>query len=236
MHLVQSEPNPETPTNAASSEDAGAKAAELVCTSGPSPFIAEGRAVERGDVWIVHLSRDASSLAIGTHAILSFEDDDQPRVIGRIAGVNGNRIELEQRVLRARERRAFPRLIGGLQLSVRALSATEEAGEVAAWTRGDDGPSERGEWFQPDELMNFSVTGLRFDSPPEVLANQILLIDMGVRKFGRWRCVAEVVRVFTEPLDGSSGSGQVAVQFIEIPTDAENALSEMTLAIQESML
>ena len=47
--------------------------------------------------------------------------------------------------------------------------------------------------------------------------------------------VAQVIRVFTEPLDGD-GNGQIAVHFLEIPPAAEDALAELTLSIQESML
>lgn len=235
MHLVPSESNPNAPGDDPSSQGSDAKPAELVCTSGPTPFIAEGRATQHESGWTVHLVQDASSLSIGTHAILSFSEEDLPRVIGRVAGVQGNRVELEQRVLRARERRAFPRLIGGLQLRVRALSADEADAEVDRWTGGDASMLDGGDWFEPDELMNFSVTGLRFDSPPDVTADQVLLLDMGIRKSGRWRCVAQVIRVFTEPLDGD-GNGQIAVHFLEIPPAAEDALAELTLSIQESML
>lgn len=211
-------------------------AVEIVCTSGPVPFVAAGRARAEGDDWVVHLATDASHLAAGSHAILSFEDQAQPRIIGRIQSVKGNRIVLEERIVRERERRAFPRLVGGLRIEARALDDREVTAESAAWMRGDAGPQTRGDWFRPDELMNFSVTGLRMEAPEGVTGGQVLLLSVGIKEAGPWRCTARVVRTFAPPIDGDPSDRQVAIEFIEIPEEAEGALADLTLQIQDQML
>ena len=209
---------------------------EMVCTSGPIPFVATGRARADGDDWIIHLSQDASHLAPASHAILTFDDPTRPRILGRVRAVKGNQVILEERIVRERERRAFPRLIAGLQIEARALLATEVLAESRAWMSGSDAPRDRGDWFRPDDLMNFSVTGLRFEAPESVGAQQQLLLEVGVRNQGRWRCTARVVRTFAPPVGGDPSERQVAVEFIDVPDGLEAALADLTLSIQDTML
>lgn len=211
-------------------------AVEVVCTGGPAPFIASGRATGADGKWTVHVDRDASSLPRDARAILTFEDPTSPRIVGIVEEVAGNRIELVERVVRERERRAFPRLVAGLQLKARALATTEADAETAAWMAGDDGPLDRGTWFHPDPFMNFSVTGLRFQGPDILASGTPLLLELGIRNQGSWRCVARVVRTFTAPEGGDPSQSQVAVEFTSIPDEAEIALSELTLRIQDQLL
>ena len=209
---------------------------EMICTSGPIPFVATGRARADGDDWIIHLSQDASHLAPASHAILTFDDPTRPRIMGRVRAVKGNQVILEERIVRERERRVFPRLIAGLQIEARALLATELLAESRAWMSGSDAPRDRGDWFRPDDLMSFSVTGLRFEAPESVGAQQQLLLEVGVRNQGRWRCTARVVRTFAPPVGGDPSERQVAVEFIDVTDGLEAALADLTLSIQDRML
>lgn len=212
------------------------QAVEVVCTGGPLPFIASGRATGADGTWTVHVDRDASSLPADARAILTFADPDAPRIVGLVASVSGNRIELVERAVRERERRAFPRLVAGLQLKMRTLRPSEAGPEAAAWMAGDDGPAHRGTWFEPDPFMNFSVTGLRFQGPATLEGGETLLLELAIRNAGAWRCVADVVRTFAIGADGDPNLRQVAVVFNDIPDEAEIALSELTLKIQDQLL
>jgi hypothetical protein len=210
---------------------------DLVCTGGAIPFMASGHALFADGAWTVHLDREVGHLNPGTAAILSFTDPDQPRIIGQVVEASGNRLLVAEKHKREREKRAYPRLVGGVPLRYRLLHRTEERAETLAWLSGDKSPLNRGEWITPDDLMNFSVTGLRFESDAEAEAGQVLLLDLGVRGHGSWRCTARVVRTFDAPPDGvPNGSRSLAVSFEVIPTEAEEALTEMTLAIQDAML
>lgn len=215
---------------------------EVVCTSGEVPFVAEGRISRFADgTYTIDLDRDATALEPGAVAILNFLDGTTPRVIARIAEARGNQLTCTQQQIREREKRAFPRLHGGLPVRYRVLGKDEAASERAAWMAGDDGPGERGDWLTPDEFMNFSVTGLRFDAPDVAGEGDELLLELGMRgKKDRWRCTARVVRLFDIPPDeqlpGSKCKHRLAISFEDIPEAAQHALSEMTLDIQEALL
>jgi hypothetical protein len=215
---------------------------EVVCTSGDVPFVAEGRISRFAEgTYTVDLDRDATALEPGAVAILNFLDGTTPRVIARISEARGNQLTCTQQQIREREQRAFPRLHGGLPVRYRVLTADEAADERTAWMSGDDGPNQRGTWLTPDEFMNFSVTGLRFDAPDVAGEGDELLIELGVRgRRDRWRCTARVVRLFDIPPDeqfeGSNSKHRLAISFEDIPEDAQHALSEMTLDIQEALL
>ena len=211
-----------------------AQPVEVVCTAGPVPFVAHGRvrAVEDG-LYVIDLDKDAAQLSPGARAIVSFADGAAARVIGRVVEVRGNQVLVSKDGLRNRERRSFPRLHGGIPLRYRNLGPGAHDIEAATWLRG--GPPARGadEWLSPDEFMNFSVTGLKFDAPAGVGIDDLLLVELGVR--GRpdaWRCTARVV--FVEP--GAEGKPSAAVEFEQIPEGAQAALSDLTLQIQEALL
>ena len=216
---------------------------EVVCTSGDIPFVAEGRLRRFEDgAYTIDLDRDASSLGVGSSAILNFLDGITPRVIAHIASVNGSELTCTQHKVRAREKRVFPRLHGGLPIRYRvAGQGPEAAAQVSAWLSGNETAGDNGDWHTPDEFMNFSVTGLRFDAPDIASEGDSVLIERGVRgREDRWHCSATVVRIFDvaeEERDPETGyAHSLAINFVDIPSEAQEALTEMTLDIQEALI
>ena len=58
---------------------------EVVCTAGDIPFVAEGRLRRFEDgAYTIDLDRDASSLGVGSSAILNFLDGITPRSAQKI--------------------------------------------------------------------------------------------------------------------------------------------------------
>ena len=82
----------------------------------------------------------------------------------------------------------------------------------------------------------FSVGGLRFDAQHELETGHLLIIKLRVGDDGpTWRSSARVVRVFDVASD-SDAVCSVAVSFETLPTEARDALSALTLQIQETLL
>ncbi len=216
---------------------------EVVCTTGEVPFVAEGRISRFAEgVYTLELDRDATRLESGNAVILNFLDGTTPRVIARITEVRNNQLTCTQQKVREREKRAFPRLHGGLPVRYRVAGAGPAAEALtAAWLAGDETVGAEGDWHRPDEFMNFSVTGLRFEAPDIANEGDALLLELGVRgRKERWRCGARVVRIFDIPPDEQDPETgfihRFAVSFEEIPEAAQHALSEMTLDIQEALI
>jgi len=215
---------------------------EVVCLSGELPFVAQGKVARAADShYVIDTDRDAGGVPLGARVILSFPDDRMPRIIGKVTRVRDNRIECTFEVSRDRERREFPRLVAGLPTRFRVVSGAEVVREIDDWLAGRTGPASRGTWHTPDELMNFSVTGLRFDYLPVCEQDDLLLVEFGIRgQQERWRCTARVIRTWPIPPEESEGSEtathRIAINFEQIPGEAQNALSEMTLDIQEALL
>ena len=84
--------------------------------------------------------------------------------------------------------------------------------------------------------MNFSVGGLRFDVPNPMEGGELLIIKLCVGdESPEWRATGTVVRVFEVPA-GSAAACSVAVSFEALPSEAREALSDLTLKIQDSLL
>lgn len=214
---------------------------EVVCLAGAVPFIANGTIHSFHDgTYAIGLDRDASALAPGSVTILNFHDGTTPRVVATVTEVRGNQLACHQQQVHERERRAFPRLHGGVPLRFRVLSPTEEAVEGPAWLAGEPGPAARGTWLSPEEFVNFSVTGLRFDALDILAGGELLLLELGVRgRPGRWRCTARVVRSWPIADEDRTSNGlthHVAINFEVIPDAAQEALSELTIDIQDTLL
>lgn len=205
---------------------------EVVCTSGPVPIVAGGRAFFADGLYTIHLDSDVSLAPVGGRAILSFASPDVPRIIARVESAHGNQMVCLPEQHRNRERRDFPRMHAGLPLRLRRLAVTERAAESDAWLRGEPGPAERGEWWDPTDIVDFSVTGVRVAVDDSVEEGDSLLIELGVPgSTERWRGMGTVVRMFRDP-DATSA----AIEFSQIPDEAHAALSDLTLQIQDEMI
>jgi hypothetical protein len=189
----------------------------------------------------VHCSAKALALEPGARVVLTFEDGTT-KVSGTVTGVatadDGDaQVEVAKGAVHQRDMRDFPRLWAGLP--IRYQNATRADGDTeqlrAAWNAGE--PVD-GDWFCPDPYMNFSVGGLRFDARPDVQQSDLLLIELRLEEGGTaWRTTGQVMRVFDDLHDTDQGPQiSVAVAFIDLPSDALQALSELTLQIQDTLL
>jgi len=122
-------------------------------------------------------------------------------------------------------------------LRFRVVSGPGSYELVAGWLEGSDEALTTGEWIQPDEFMNFSVTGLAFDGDERACPNDLLLLEMRIRNNpDALRATARVIRVF--PLKEEDREGEhthrIAVQFEDLPEPVRRALADLTLDIQDS--
>ena len=124
--------------------------------------------------------------------------------------------------------RHYPRLLGGIDLSYTPVS---EDMMVENWLEGET--LEGHVFHKPlDNLMNFSVTGLKFECEMLLDESTLLLCEIGLlSETTRWRSLAKVVRVWKEDSDTSTS---VAIHFISPPQDLTAALSEFTLKLQRN--
>ncbi len=183
---------------------------------------------------IVQAAAGAAALSAGDRVVLAFSDEDRGRLAGTVVTVSpaqeGHEIEINCASEHDRDKRDFPRLYAGLPIKYRVAS-TEEG---AAWIGDEPEPTDG--WFHPDPFMNFSVGGLRFDADRSVAAHDLLLIDFATAEDGpRCRLTARVSRVFA-PESEDSPTHSVAVAFVHFPDPANEALSELTLRIQDTLL
>ena len=147
-----------------------------------------------------------------------------------------------------RDKRAFPRLYGSVQLRSRKQETSASETAIHTWLEGgleEAGPT----WRKPDPFMNFSVTGLKFEDQETCADGDVLLLEFSVPTSPKtFRCRSRVARVAI--LEGAaedtySGGGvesgtppthSIAVEFLDMPHDGREALSEFTLLIQGVLL
>jgi hypothetical protein len=190
-------------------------------------------AEERGDGVLLQCDEKAKRLKEGAKVVLTIEGQSDKRtgVINLIAEEDNGRftVGFTDHQKHASDKRDFPRLHAGIPLEYRIA----DSDQAAAWIAGEN---VAGDWVKPDPYMNFSVGGVRFDCPHLMQGGETLLIKLQIGDDSRsWRATGTVVRVFDVP-DGSSASCSAAVSFETLPVDARDALSELTLKIQDSLL
>jgi len=211
---------------------------DIVCAKGDVPFLARGRVrSQRLGTYTIDVDRDASSLPVGARVILSQPDGLSDRIVARVDSVLGNELVCSQEQVRQRERREFPRLHGGLPVRYRRVPMAEFTATAARWLRGSEHPNVVGQpedWRQPERFMNYSVTGLRFRTDDAVRLHEIVLLELGVPDGpDRWRCTARCVHAGPSEVDGAQ---VIALEFVQIPSAARAALTDMTLDAQAVLL
>jgi hypothetical protein len=178
-------------------------------------------------------TEEAAQLSAGAKVLLTIAGEAEKRT-GTITALTpaaggGFRVDFADHERHTSDKRDFPRLHAGLPIAYRQA----DSGQAAAWLAGEP---ISGEWTEPDPYMNFSVGGLRFDAQHELEAGHLLLIKLQVGDDGPvWRTSARVVRVFEVAAD-SDARCSVAVSFEVLPSEARDALSDLTLQIQETLL
>ena len=207
----------------------------VLCTSSETPVMVRGSvSSQTAETVVIQIASGGDALSQGDRVVLAFTSADRGRVAGSVVSVSdadgGHAIEVNCATEHDRDKRDFPRLYAGLPIKYRVASSEEGA----AWIGGEPAPTDG--WLDPDPFMNFSVGGLRFDADRSVAAHDLLLIDFATAQDGpRWRPTARVIRVF-EPESEESPTHSVAVAFVHFPDPANEALSELTLKIQDTLL
>ena len=207
-------------------------AVRILSAQGEGPLLVNGVITDRGDdQFNVHCSSGADGLTMGDKVVLTIEGESGNLrcVIASKAGATdgGFALNVVSQARHEADKRDFPRLHAGLPIRYRI--ATDE--EARLWIAGEP---VGGAWVEPDPYMNFSVGGLRFECPEGVPERALLLMELRVGDTSPlWRTTGRVIRVFSAT---EHAGCSVAVSFEHLPTDALNALSDLTLQIQDSLL
>ena len=215
-----------------------AQTVEIVCTAGEIPFLATGsiRSEDSG-VYTIDVDRDTSALQAGARIILSYPDGQSDRIVAVVNQAEGNELVCSLQQLRQRERREFPRLHGGVPVRYRRVPAADFTSIANRWLAGSNDADVLGsesEWVEPGRFMNYSVTGLRFNTPDVIPLQEVILLEFGVPdRADRWRCTARCVFSGDNP-DGNDRI--VAIEFVQISGEAREALTNMTLEAQSMLL
>jgi len=206
----------------------------IFCAQGEVPLMVNGAISSHSDAGVqLHCESGASKLQHGAKVVLTITGSEEKRtgtITGLVEAADGTFVvDFTDHERHSADKRDFPRLHAGLPISY--MPATTESAQ--AWV---DGESVDGEWTTPDPYMNFSVSGLRFDAAHNLKQGDLLNITLQIGGADEsWRVTGRVVRVFEVPVD-SPAACSVAVSFEHLPTDALDALSDLTLQIQDSLL
>lgn len=206
--------------------------ARILCAQGDLPIMVEGTITTEDQNGIsIACGDDAKALELGAKVVVNVADEDGTRrcvVDSNDVDPSGSRtVGLSHQAIHESDKRDYPRLHAGLPLRYRTVSSSE----ATAWTSGDP---IGGDWVEPDPYMNFSVGGLRFDCTDGLEQGSLVALELQVGEEGKmWNLTATVVRIFDAVGDRPRSA---AVSFENLPGAARDALSELTLQIQESLL
>lgn len=223
---------------------------DLVCTSLVPPVIARARITTfDGEAYELEVDDPVPPVSSGSQVILDFTQVERPRVIAAVSEIQGRRLRVAEKSVSHRDKRAFPRLYGSVQLRYRKQETDASETALHSWLEG--GLEEAGAtWRKPDPFMNFSVTGLKFEDQETCADGDILLLEFTVPTSPKtFRCRSRVARIAQLSADGAGGyaahegesetpppTHSIAVEFLDMPHDGREALSEFTLLIQGVLL
>ena len=215
---------------------------EVVCTSLVPPVISHGRVTHYdGETFECFLEDPVPPLEPGSQVILDLTAVQSARVIATVSEVQGTRLCVIQKSVNEPDKRVFPRLYGNVSLRYR-LASHESEPAVQAWLSGGLEAAGEHEWHTPDSFMNFSVTGLKFEDAKSCVVGDVLLAEFGVpTSENRFRSTARVIRVFPKEVElpedqETEATHNIALEFLEMPKEGREALSEFTLLIQGVLL
>lgn len=199
---------------------------ELLCLTHRAPLLLQGilnSLPEEADSW-QFLSDSSIPMEVeGFRAIVNFKDDSLPMITLKIKKHNDSQLILEPTKIHQREQRLFPRLYGIVNLSFKSEPSTKD---IAEWL---DGVSSKDDsWVTPNPLMNFSVNGASFTSPVPVQEKSTLLVQLNFET--EMRGIARVVRCKED-----DDEYDIAIYFENVPDEAINHLTQLTLQIQDSL-
>ena len=221
---------------------------EMICLSVSPPVIRNGRVTCQGEgPCEVVLEEPEPRLEPGMRVVLDGGPDRDLRIKGLVTGVEGPRLRVQLERVVPPDKRSFPRMYGGIHVRYRVLAAGQGDEGASAWVAGGDEPAGGGVWREPDPFMDFSGTGLRFEDQLHCRPEDRLLIELRLPSSeDLWRATARVVRVDPIRSDDLGGreekepasvpTHQIAVEFLEMPADATEALTEFGMRIQDALL
>lgn len=207
---------------------------DVVNVSSPSFRTCRGhiRKFEDG-AYEIELLEEERGLQEGARIVINWRGASSRRISAAISKRWGDRLLAEERLVKQPDQRVWPRLTGGVPLRFRAL---REGEDPELWLQGGRLEGDLEAWTVPDPLMNFSLSGLRFeDHQPSFKAGDLLLSEMGIAsRPERWRVLLRVVRLIEIPVEvrDCEATHEIAVQFERLPLDAADALTEYTLRLQ----
>ncbi|MEC7987283.1 MAG: PilZ domain-containing protein [Myxococcota bacterium] len=184
------------------------------------------------DLLVVRLSDSPQiSLPLGAKIILNFIDQDGPMLSLSYYDLVQDKLQLQFAQIHQRDKRSFPRHYGNIPVKYLPIQHLEEELARKQWLSNSRSVTE--DWLTPEPFMNFSLGGLSFETPSVLDRGTMLLLEIGIgENEKRWRATARVVRCI-EILEEVF---EIAVQFEDLPEEALDQLSELTLNIQEALL
>lgn len=221
---------------------------EIICLSVSPPLIRKGRVSCQGDgPCEVVLEEPEPRLEAGMRVVLDGGPGRDLRIKGLVKGMEGLCLRIETERVVPPDKRSFPRMYGGIHVRYRVLAADEGEKEAAAWMAGGDPSGEEGVWREPDPFMDFSGTGLRFEGQLHCKREDRILVELRLPSSeDLWRATARVVRVDpirTEDIEARdemkpvpAPTHQIAVEFVDLPADAAEALTAFGMRIQDALL
>lgn len=210
---------------------------DLMALKAVPPVFLKGRVVF-DTPWSCTVDHDgnAAGLRVGLDVVLNAAAEAGCRVVGTISSVEPRQVKIAVSHMVRTDQRIFPRMWGGIHARYR--TAKDDA-ELDAWMHGTE---LEGPWHTPEPYMDFSASGLRFEDQETCRKDDTVLVEFRVPFHEpAWRATAKVVRV--APLtaddledvdpDVQCPTHEVAVQFVEVPSEAIDALMDFTVRLQE---
>jgi len=215
---------------------------EVLFLAADPPLMARGRVTCRdAESCDVLLEAHEHGFAEGMQVIVDAGEATDLRVVGSIAFVQENLLHVQSRTVVPRDKRIFPRTWGGIKLRYQVAQGEQ----VRPWL--DRGVAASTVWYEPDPWMDFSGSGLKFEDLERCAPDDTLLLDLSIPpRDVRYRASARVVRLLPIPpeeqamIEREEGqllpTHQVAVQFLELPSEAIEALMDFTLRVQDALI
>ncbi len=205
---------------------------EALVLTNPEPMWLSGHAKQEGDSIVVEFAELPLPVDDGVKVILNFPLEQSPMVTLVINTRSANSLVLEATKIHPRDKRTFPRHFGNIPLAYRTITIEEEELVQRQWMQKII--EMKDDFHQPEPFMNFSVGGLSFEDNKPAAVGRLALIEFGVGSSDeRWRATARVVRC---QLLEDNTTYEIAIRFEQLPDAAMDALSKLTISIQEAML
>ena len=203
-------------------------------------LIASVNGEDQGHIVYLPFGPEDSPLCLGERIVMSWYGESSKRGRGIVEDIRSEDIDTHEsdwqtlKVSVAMQDlglnlRHYPRLVGGFEFFYISFEEMETPEEWLLSTNQSDNIRSDGRFNQPnDELINFSVSGMSFESDHPIDISSSLVCAIGVGGSSELiRCLGKVVRCVH--IDDCY---QIALHFISPPDPLINALSEFTLKIQ----